>query len=420
MTSMGEVITQTDISYYLKESCSVVEAWFRQQWQKTLPPIYGSMDIRNAGFKIAPVDTNLFPAGFNNLDPKGMPLYVQAMQATIAEICPEITKILLIPESHTRNFPYFESVTVLRDILSQAGFEVCIGSLNPEITETQEYLLPSKRVIKIEPLVRKGNSLLVGNFKPCCIILNNDLSSGVPEILKNLDQKILPPPSLGWFKRLKSEHFGHYQDVCQQFAETLHLDPWLITPYFEQYADIDFQKPEQLQNLIERATVLLERIKGKYQEYRVNHQPFLVIKADQGTYGMAVMMIDEPEQLLHLNRKQKQKMAVSKGGQTVTKIILQEGIHTFETAGPEQNVAEPVIYTIGRHVIGGFYRVHKERGPRENLNSPGMNFVPLPLEKYCHIANCKDSPSRFYAYGVIARLALLAAARELKDSQVQV
>ncbi|MBS0351128.1 MAG: glutamate--cysteine ligase [Proteobacteria bacterium] len=403
------------MSHSLKESCSAIEAWFRQQWKQTLPPIYGSMDIRNAGFKLAQVDTNLFPAGFNNLDPKGMPLYVQAMQATIAEICPDISKILLIPENHTRNLPYYESVAVLQDIFSQAGFEVRIGSLNNEITETKEYLLPSNRAIKLEPLVRKGNSLVIDNFKSCCIILNNDLSSGVPEILKNLDQKILPPTHLGWFKRLKSTHFGHYQTICQQFAEMLRLDPWLINPYFEQCANVDFQTPEQLKILVERAGFLLEKIKLKYQEYHIQHQPFLVIKADQGTYGMAVMMIDEPEQLLHLNRKQKQKMAATKGGQIVNKVIIQEGVHTFETAGPEQNVAEPVIYTVGRHVIGGFYRVHKERGPRENLNSPGMDFLPLPLEKHCHIANCQDAPSRFYAYGVIARLALLAAARELKD-----
>ncbi|MEC8106203.1 MAG: glutamate--cysteine ligase, partial [Candidatus Thermoplasmatota archaeon] len=29
-------------------------------------PIYGSVDIRDAGWKIAVVDANQFPAGFNN------------------------------------------------------------------------------------------------------------------------------------------------------------------------------------------------------------------------------------------------------------------------------------------------------------------------------------------------------------------
>ena len=45
-----------------------IEAWFRQRWQETPAPITSSVDLRHAGFKLAPVDTNLFPAGFNNLN----------------------------------------------------------------------------------------------------------------------------------------------------------------------------------------------------------------------------------------------------------------------------------------------------------------------------------------------------------------
>lgn len=410
---MRTTIDNFNISQKLQESCAAIEAWFRQQWLQSRPPIYGSMDLRNAGFKLAPVDTNLFPAGFNNLNPQGLPLYVQAMQATIAEIGPDITRILLIPESHTRNQLYFESVAVLQDILLQSGFEVRIGTLNPELKEAQEYSLPSGRRIKIEPIIRRETFVTVADdFKPCCILLNNDLSAGVPAILQNINQKIMPPVQLGWTTRLKSEHFGHYYAVCQQFGAAINIDPWLIMPYFDQCPDVDFQNPDGQECLINRANILLNQIKEKYAEYQVQHKPFLVVKADQGTYGMAVMMIDDPEQLRHLNHRQRQKMSTIKGGKQVTKAIIQEGVHTFETAGAEDAVAEPVIYTIGRHVIGGFYRIHKERGPRENLNSPGMDFAPLPLENYCHIAKCSGS-SRFYAYGVIARLALLAAAREL-------
>ena len=46
-----------------------IEAWFRQQWCAHKPPFYGSVDIRNAGYKMASIDMNLFPGGFNNLNP---------------------------------------------------------------------------------------------------------------------------------------------------------------------------------------------------------------------------------------------------------------------------------------------------------------------------------------------------------------
>jgi glutamate--cysteine ligase len=73
---------------------------------------------------------------------------------------------------------------------------------------------------------------------------------------------------------------------------------------------------------------------------------------------------------------------------------------------------------IDHFVVGGLYRVHTERGVDENLNAPGMHFEPLPFDISCiqpdFNGNPDCLPNRFYAYGVIARLALLAAAVELE------
>lgn len=405
----SKIVTQ------LSQQSVNIEAWFRQQWHQITPPFYGSVDIRNAGFKIAPVDNNLFPAGFNNLDPRKMPFYVQAMQATIAEICPCVTRLLLIPENHTRNLFYLENVAILLNILLQAGFEVRIGSFDT-VSEPTEYELPSGKRLLIEPIIRKNNQIYVGDFIPCLVILNNDLSAGVPQTLLNISQPIIPSPKLGWAQRFKSQHFLLYERVCQSLAENIDIDPWLLMPYFEKSDQVDFKHPHSQEALIELAHGLFNKIRQKYQEYGIEHQPFLVIKADQGTYGMAVMMIDHPQQLANLNRKERNKMAFIKGGREVSQVIIQEGIHTFETVGADNSVAEPVIYVIGRHVVGGFYRVHKQRGPRENLNSPGMNFEPLAIKRPCHLANEECTDKRYYVYGVIARLSQLAAAQELSIS----
>ncbi|MCV4690740.1 glutamate--cysteine ligase, partial [Escherichia coli] len=69
------------------------------------------------------------------------------------------------------------------------------------------------------------------------------------------------------------------------------------------------------------------------------------------------------------------KMSVIKDGQEVSEVIIQEGVPTYERINDA--VAEPVVYMIDRYVVGGFYRVHAERGIDENLNSPGASFVPL-------------------------------------------
>ena len=76
---------------------------------------------------------------------------------------------------------------------------------------------------------------------------------------------------------------------------------------------------------------------------------------------------------------------------------------------------------IDRYVIGGFYRVHTTRGKDENLNAPGMQFEPLAVRRLLHPARPRvepgrASPNRFYTYGVVARLAALAAAIELEET----
>ncbi len=407
------------LEQHLLDHAVHIESWFRQQWETAPTLFYSSVDLRNAGFKLAPVDTNLFPAGFNNLNADFLPLCIQAVQATISLICPTATQILLIPENHTRNLFYFEHLATLQEILTKAGFFVRIGSLLDELKTAKKITLPSGRTITLEPITRKENRLYVEDFSPCMILLNNDLADGVPAILKDLEQKIVPPLSVGWETRSKANHFQHYKNVSDQFAKHIQIDPWMIAPLFRYCGEIDFMTGAGEEALVAHVEILLKDIAAKYQEYGIAHPPFVVVKADAGTYGMAVMTVRNPEELRQLNRKQRISMSLAKGGRNVSSVIIQEGVYTFETWGEAQSVAEPVVYMIGRHVVGGFYRVHSEKKADENLNSPGMNFEPLAFSDAC---NNPCSPpqactNRFYAYGVIARLALLAAATELSANQ---
>jgi glutamate--cysteine ligase len=393
-----------------------IETWFRRQWRQTRAPFYASVDLRNAGFKLAPVDTNLFPAGFNNLSPAVLPLCVQALQAAFDYVCPTARRVILVPENHTRNTYYMESVATLEEIVRKAGFEVRLGSLIEGLKEPMDVPLPSGRSVRLEPLQRTGNRVHIGDFKPCMVLLNNDLASGRPAILEGLDQPIAPPLALGWSNRLKSHHFALYKEVAEEFAELVDIDPWLINPLYLQCGEIDFMKREGEECLAANVTSLLHSIQRKYEEYGIDRAPYVAVKADAGTYGMGVMMARSPDEIRSLNRRQRTHMATTKGGLAISKVIIQEGVYTFETTGEAQSVSEPVVYMIDHFVVGGFYRVHTRRGPDENLNSPGMQFEPLAFADACTTPECRlapdAQPNRFYAYGVIARLALLAAARE--------
>jgi len=408
-----------DLERRFLDAMPTIEHWFRTQWLEHAVPFYASVDLRNSGFKLAPVDTNLFPGGFNNLNPDFLPLCVQAMQSAVEKICPEARGVLLIPENHTRNMFYLQNVAQIVTILRQAGMRVRIGSLLPEIKQATTIELPDGATLVLEPLVRRGNRLGLVDFDPCVVLLNNDLSAGVQEILKNIEQEIYPPLSAGWYTRRKSQHFSAYDRVAGEFAKLLDIDPWLINPYFATCNQINFHARVGEECLAAQVDAILQKMRVKYAEYGVKNDPFVIVKADAGTYGMGIMTVKDPGEITGLNRKQRNKMAVVKEGLEVSDVLVQEGVYSFEQIN--EAVAEPVVYMIDHYVVGGFYRVHTTRGVDENLNAPGMHFIPLAFETHCTLPNPErgpdETPNRFYAYGVVARLALLAAALEIEAAE---
>ena len=404
------------------EAMPKIEHWFRSQWLEVPAPFYASVDLRNSGFKLAPVDTNLFPGGFNNLNPEFLSLSVQAAQIAVEKICPEAHRLLIIPENHTRNTYYLRNVVELVNVMKAAGLDVRVGSISPEITEPTTLVTHDEHTLLLEPVVRVANRLtlknaVLGDFDSCAILLNNDLSGGVPDILLNLEQNLIPPLHAGWHVRRKSQHFAAYNQVASEFSQLLDIDEWLLNPYFETCGEIDFNARTGEECLALKVEQLLAKIKLKYAQYGVTQDPFVIVKADAGTYGMGIMTVKSPDDVRDLNRKARNKMSVIKEGQQVSSVIIQEGVYTFESINDA--VAEPVVYMMDHFVIGGFYRVHTGRGIDENLNAPGSQFVPLAFEKPCTLPDCTGAPdtlpNRFYAYGVVARLALLAAAIELQQ-----
>ena len=384
-----------------------IETWFRRQWIKYPPPFYSSIDIRNSGFKIAPVDTNLFPAGFNNLNKDFEFLYISAIQHALERISEKISKILIIPENHTRNKFYLKSLDTLVELIKKSGYEVCVG----RIGDKESFIQEEKKFII------KNDYLVFGNYNPDVIILNNDLSDGVPTILNSIKQPILPDKNMGWSNRSKTIHFDYYSDIVNSFSRILNIDAWLLEPQFRNCGEIDFQTKQGEDCLLYNANKLFNLIQKKYDEYLINEKPYIMIKADSGTYGIGIMRIDSIEALKNLNRKQRIKMSKTKGGNKLDSVILQEGIYSYEQLKPSNHVAEPVIYSFGSNLVGGFYRLHNMKDNSENLNAPGMIFHPIPFENACLSPN-SDEPiysetNKFYIYGVIARLAILAAAKEI-------
>lgn len=363
------------------------------QWllshEKLYTPFYTSVDIRDAGFKIAVVDTNLFPSGFNNLCEHGLADAQTFIKKAILTRVPKASRILIVTEEHTRNISYSENVHILQEIITKAGFGTKIATLK-EIKQDEA-----------------GFDM---------IIMNNDLSAGIPEELKQIKIPIFPSIHAGWHARLKSEHFRRANALIKEFAHIVGLDPWQFSCLYEVVDHVDINNESDRQRLYQAGVKLFEEIQNKYQQHGIDSKPFVFIKSDSGTYGLGVVPIEDPGQILELNRKKRNDLVYGKGAQNITHFLLQEGVPTIHRI--EGHPCEVCIYQIDNNFVGGFYRYHETKGSRENLNSPGgMAFQKMcpHLDKYGKDCGLEHNLNIFDIYRILGRIAGAAAGQEIKE-----
>ncbi len=396
----------------------LIHTWLKQQELSKELPLYSSVDIRNSGFKMAVVDTNLFPAGFNNLCEHGIADSVGLMKQAVLKRVPNCQNILIIAEEHTRNTWYLENIRILEEIIRKAGFNVKIATfltIQPGFCEDVNHVVlktATGQEVNIYCFKNILNKFQQNQEKFDLIIMNNDLTTGIPDVLKNSQIPIYPSLMAGWHSRLKSHHFDHTRDVLKELGKLIDLDPWLLSCLHTTIADVDINQEEDRVKIQDLAADLLKKIAKKYQKHAIQEKPYLVLKSDSGTYGMGVMTLEDPAEILHLNRKEKNKLHIGKGAQVIDRFLLQEGVPTIYTV--KNRVSEVCMYQIENHLVGGFFRFHAEKTDRENLNSKGMGFKKIcpRIEKY---ADCEVHPdlNTYNIYKILARIAGIAAHREI-------
>jgi glutamate--cysteine ligase len=408
-----------ELEQRILDATPVIERWFRLEWMEHTPPIYAAVDIRNAGFKLAPVDTNLYPAGWHNLAEDVLPLAVQAAQAAVEKICPEARNLLIVPENGRPGGAYLAGLARLQQIFRMAGLNVRFGSIDPALKKTASYPLPGGESMMFEPVQRIGPAarrLGLKHFDPCTILLNNSLAAGVPGILEELyEQYLLPPLQAGWTVRRMSRHYQCHDEICKRFGKLLGIDPWLIHPLSASCGEIDPRTPEGAAALREQTSGLLSKIRRKYKEYGLRDKPFVIIKARGHLLHLTELHdVKELAALLeHLPKGKKRAPKDDQAGDPAAPVdfLVQEGVLSGERI--REKHAEPVVYTIDRYVVGGFYRLRAADGER-------LDYMPLTFEQAQPPRPAREvkgggaTPNRFYLYGVVGRLALVAASYELE------
>lgn len=348
-----------------------INEWIFKKSDISNPPFYTSTDLRISQNKIAAVDTNIFPAGFNNLSPIFKKLGSEHIDNFINKNFNfKISKVLIIPEIHTRNPFYWDNVLAIQDMLSLLNVESKVGLvLEDEVDFEFDFDSTSNVKVTASLVKRNKDTIYIDNFEPDLIIINNDFSNFYPEILSKTSQIIVPSIEVGWHTRKKDIHFHFYNSLVEEFSKIIKVDKSFFSLDTELVSNIDIDNIKDR----ERVSKVVDRISNKS-----NSGAF--IKSNVGTYGMSVMNIKNGEDFINLNRDGRKKMKISKGGRVLNDLIVQESVPTvFKNK-------EPVYYLIDNKVCGGFFRVNDSKGDTDNLNTRGMYFSCICMEKNC--LNC--------------------------------
>ncbi|OGL40134.1 MAG: glutamate--cysteine ligase [Candidatus Schekmanbacteria bacterium GWA2_38_11] len=395
-----------------------IRDWIELHLTKVRLPIYSSHDIRNSGFKVAPVDANLFPGGFNNLCKNSKKMSASYFAEYIAKDFTNAKKILIIAEEHTRNKFYLENLFSLKSILEAAGFQIRIGVLKGDFDESRCFETAEKNEIKIYKIQIRDNKASVKDFVPDIIIDNNDFTEGEPVALKSIIQPIVPQIDLGWFRRKKSNHFRIYNQLIEEFSLSFNIDKWFLSEFYDYVDDIDFKTGKGFEEVGDKIGKVITLIKKKYEEYDIKEKPFVFVKNNAGTYGMAIMNAENGRDFTNMNRATRNKMSFGKGKTPVESLIIQEGVPTIDKV--DGYVAEPLIYLIGEKPVGGFFRLNTKRTTKENLNTRGMlfesdNLCPMNSDSFGKNVRSNVSSENIKIYKFISLISTITQGYEIAE-----
>lgn len=392
---------------------SELDSWFAEKKENVLVPLYTSVDLRVSDHKIAPVDTNVFPAGFNNLSEPFRHKASELFKEYIQRKYPKVKSILIIPELNTRNPYYWENILVLKCILEMVDYKVQVGIVSDDFyhDEISFKALDGKEVL-VYKVIKDGHRVVTTTGDPDLVLINNDFSDRCPKTLRDIVQPVEPPVEIGWHTRKKSVHFEFYNKLAKEAAEILEIDPSVITIKTVHEEGVNFDNPQDRDRAAESVDRILNELRTEYKQSGIDEEPYLFLKSDSGTYGMAVMSVSDGESVRSLNSDGRKRMRVSKGGKPVRDIVIQEGIPTTLKLDSDSS-AEPVIYLVEAQAVGGFLRVNSTKNAFENLNTRGMEFSNMYSGGDCSKEE-NGAATISCAYELLAGIASIAAGYEIE------
>ena len=390
-----------DQNQLLEDKRVEITAWMKEKRSQVPIPIYGSVDVRDAGWKIGVVDANHFPAGFNNVSKENLMELANLFKEHVQRSHPSCKWVHIYPESHTRNPGYVENIASIKSMIEQAGFSCTVGS--PNLNEFGALNGLSGPLLLQSVRVDETGELEVDGDHPDLILLNNDLTDGaIPGVQST---NITPPPHMGWFRRRKSHHYEMLKPYVDEMASLLSIDPWHLMPDWFVSQNKCLTEEACKIKLAEEIDEFLDGLREKYATLGIDRQPTVVMKNDSGTYGLGIMMLTAGEQILNLSNRKANKLRYAKGGADVENFLIQEGIPTA-LATETGETLEPVVYLVDGEAASWFYRINAKKSDMDNLNSPSARFENYEDAENPHIREAHGW------HALVAELSMLAMGAE--------
>ncbi|MBL7055443.1 glutamate--cysteine ligase [Candidatus Woesearchaeota archaeon] len=390
-------------------------SWVEEERSKVPMPVYSSFDIRDNGTKASIVDSNLFPAGFNNLSWESSKLASEYFKRFLPTLC-KSKNILIVPEAHTRNLFYLSNLNSLKKILEDADYKVALGSVREDIEDILKVKDSNNKILTLEKMKNVNGKLTTKSFDCGMVLLNNDFSMETPDLLKDVHECIAPPIKLGWLHRKKSHHFNHFCKLINEFSKKMDIDDWLLCPRTHEVDDIDFMTGKNVEKIAEAADKIIWESNEKYKKYKIKGKPHVFVKDNSGTYGMGVFSAYSGKEILELNSKQRRKMKSGKEKNPISSVIIQDGISTRFNV--KSHAAEPVIYSVAGKVVGGFMRIHDSKDQEQSLNAPGAKFDVLLKDNITKpIIDFIGDNTQISLYSLLANMANIAIGKEMEDAK---
>lgn len=406
---------QNTIHEQITKNCDLVCNWFDQKAKGLAFPIYTSFDLRDSGWKVVPVDANIFPAGFNNICQTDKDSAVAIMQKYLKEHYSNVgERIALLTEEHTANLYYWENVLTLKTLIEGSGYKVFI-CIPRQLDEPVQLRSASGREVTVYSAENRDGKVYVQNQEMDLIISNNDFSDSYSSWSEGLQTPMNPPRDLGWFRRRKFSFFEQYNKLAEEFSALIDVPKQGLQVETDLFVNFDVNDEERMEALAKQVDEFLLKLEKKYKQLNLDAKPFCFLKNNSGTYGLAVIQVHSGSEVRDWNGRIRKKMKAAKGGREVKELIIQEGVPTHFRQN-DGGSAEPCVYMVGGNLVGGFLRTHSEKGPDENLNSPGAVFKKMCMADL--LDDIKDCPME-NVYGWVSKLAVLSVALEAKAGGIE-